>query len=90
MSLSSVSPERKLEIVRQETTLAATVGVAFGKNNDVMAEAADAVVLDSSLERLDELMHIGRRMRRIALLPTHDRLPLTGCFAAEMSGSSSR
>ncbi|MEY4137136.1 MAG: hypothetical protein RL205_1264 [Actinomycetota bacterium] len=46
---------------------AATVGIAFGKNNDVTAEAADAVVLDSSLDRLDELMHIGRRMRRIAL-----------------------
>ena len=46
---------------------AATVGVAFGRNNDVTAEAADAVVLDSSLERLDELLHIGRRMRRIAL-----------------------
>jgi heavy metal translocating P-type ATPase len=46
---------------------AATVGVAFGKNNDVTAEAASAVVLDSSLDRLDELMHIGRRMRRIAV-----------------------
>ena len=46
---------------------AATVGIAFGKNNDVTAEAAAAVVLDSSLDRLDELMHIGRRMRRIAL-----------------------
>lgn len=30
-------------------------------------EAADAVVLDSSLERLDNLLHIGKRMRRIAL-----------------------
>lgn len=46
---------------------AATVGVAFGTANDVTTEAADAVVLDSSLERLDDLMHIGRRMRRIAL-----------------------
>ncbi|CAB4946709.1 unannotated protein [freshwater metagenome] len=46
---------------------AATVGVAFGKNNDVTAEAAAAVVLDSSLDRLDELMHIGSRMRRIAM-----------------------
>lgn len=46
---------------------AATVGIAFGQNNDVTAEAADAVVLDSSLERLDELLHIGARMRRIAL-----------------------
>jgi cation transport ATPase len=25
------------------------------------------VILDSSLQRVDELMHIGRRMRRIAL-----------------------
>ena len=46
---------------------AATVGVAFGRNSDITAEAAAAVVLDSSLERLDELLHIGARMRRIAL-----------------------
>lgn len=30
-------------------------------------EAADAVVLDSFLERLDNLLHIGKYMRRIAL-----------------------
>jgi len=46
---------------------AATVGVAFGAGNDVTSEAADAVVLETSLSRVDELMHIGRRMRRIAL-----------------------
>ncbi len=46
---------------------AATVGVAFGTGSDVTSEAADAVVLDSSLERVDDLLHIGRRMRRIAL-----------------------
>ncbi|HET8614555.1 MAG TPA: heavy metal translocating P-type ATPase [Actinomycetales bacterium] len=46
---------------------AATVGVAFGAGSDVTSEAADAVVLDSSLERVDDLLHIGRRMRRIAL-----------------------
>ncbi|EYT63888.1 metal ABC transporter ATPase [Dietzia sp. UCD-THP] len=46
---------------------AASAGVAFGSTSDVTAEAADAVVLDSSLERLDELLHIGARMRRIAL-----------------------
>jgi heavy metal translocating P-type ATPase len=46
---------------------AATVGIAFGHNSDVTAEAADAVVLDTSLEKVDELMHIGGRMRRIAL-----------------------
>ncbi len=46
---------------------AATVGVAFGTASDVAAEAADVVVLDSSMERLDDLIHIGRRMRSIAL-----------------------
>ena len=46
---------------------AATVGVAFGAKSDITSEAADAVVLETSLSRIDELMHIGRRMRRIAL-----------------------
>jgi heavy metal translocating P-type ATPase len=46
---------------------AATVGVAFGVNSDITAEAADAVILDSSISKIDELMHIGRRMRSIAL-----------------------
>jgi len=46
---------------------AATVGIAFGQGSDVTAEAAGAVILDSSLERVDELLHIGRRMRTIAL-----------------------
>jgi heavy metal translocating P-type ATPase len=46
---------------------AATVGVAFGRESDVTSEAAGAVILDSSLERVDELLHIGRRMRTIAL-----------------------
>jgi heavy metal translocating P-type ATPase len=46
---------------------AATVGVAFGQNSDVTAEAADAVVLETTLGKVDELMHIGRRMRTIAL-----------------------
>jgi heavy metal translocating P-type ATPase len=46
---------------------AATVGVAFGQNTDVTAEAAGAVVLDSSLEKVDEFLHVGARMRRVAL-----------------------
>jgi heavy metal translocating P-type ATPase len=46
---------------------AATVGVAFGVNSDVTTEAADAVVMEASLSRVDELIHIGRRMRHIAL-----------------------
>lgn len=47
--------------------LAATVGVAFGHGSDIIAEAAGAVILDPSLLKVDELMHIGRRMRTIAL-----------------------
>ncbi|HEY8056202.1 MAG TPA: HAD-IC family P-type ATPase, partial [Terriglobales bacterium] len=46
---------------------AATVGVAFGPGSDIAAEAADAVILDPSLLRVDQLLHIGRRMRAIAL-----------------------
>ncbi len=46
---------------------AATVGIAFGQNSDITAEAADAVVLDPSFGKVDELIHIGRRMKRIAL-----------------------
>jgi heavy metal translocating P-type ATPase len=46
---------------------AATVGIAFGQNSDITAEAADAVVMESSLRKVDELIHVGRRMRRIAL-----------------------
>lgn len=47
--------------------LAATVGVALGGTSDAISEAADAVVLDSSLRKIDELIHIGERMKRIAL-----------------------
>ena len=46
---------------------AATVGIAFGHENDITSEAADAVVLDRSLAKVDELMHISQRMRAIAL-----------------------
>jgi heavy metal translocating P-type ATPase len=46
---------------------AATVGIAFGQASDVTAEAASVVIMDSSLGRVDELLHIGRRMRRVAL-----------------------
>ncbi len=47
--------------------MAATVGIAFGQNSDVTTEAADVVILDSSLGKVDELLHISRRMRNIAL-----------------------
>ncbi len=47
--------------------MAATVGIAFGQNSDVATKAAGAVIMDSSLRKLDELIHISQRMRRIAL-----------------------
>jgi heavy metal translocating P-type ATPase len=47
--------------------IAATVGVAVGRNSDITMEAAGVVIMDSSLEKVDEFMHISRRMRRIAL-----------------------
>lgn len=47
--------------------MSATVGVAIGQNSDITTEAADVVILDSSLEKVDEFMHISARMRRIAL-----------------------
>jgi heavy metal translocating P-type ATPase len=46
---------------------AATVGIAFGQHSDITAEAAGAVIMDTSLARVDEFLHISRRMRTIAL-----------------------
>lgn len=46
---------------------AATVGIGFGQNSEITSEAAGAVILDSSLEKADEFLHISRRMRAIAL-----------------------
>lgn len=48
--------------------MAATAGIALGVNSDITSEAAGAVILQSSLVSVDELMHIGRRMRGIALI----------------------
>jgi heavy metal translocating P-type ATPase len=45
----------------------ATVGIAFGHQSEITTEAAGAVVMDTSLKRVDELFHLARRMRRIAL-----------------------
>lgn len=47
--------------------MAATVGIAFGQNSDVTTEAADVIIMDSSLQKIDEFLHISRRMRHIAL-----------------------
>lgn len=47
--------------------MAATVGIAIGQNSDVTTEAAGVVIMDNSLTKVDEFMHISRRMRTIAL-----------------------
>jgi heavy metal translocating P-type ATPase len=46
---------------------AATVGIAFGQNSDITAEAAGAVIMDTSLQKVDEFLHISRRLRSIVL-----------------------
>jgi heavy metal translocating P-type ATPase len=63
---------------------AATVGVAFGQNSDVTSEAADAVIMDSSLKKVDELLHVSHRMRSIALQSAVGgmALSLIGMFVA--------
>ena len=45
----------------------ATVGIAFGQHNSVTAEAAGAVIMENSLVKVDELIHISARLRTIAL-----------------------
>ena len=56
---------------------AATIGIAFGKNSDITAESADAVIMNSSLLKVDELLHIGARMRSIAMQSAVGGMALT-------------
>ncbi|HVJ68904.1 MAG TPA: heavy metal translocating P-type ATPase [Caulifigura sp.] len=58
---------------------AATIGIAFGQHSDVTSEAADAVILESSLRKVDEFLHISRRMRRIALQSAVGGIALSLC-----------
>lgn len=45
----------------------ATVGLAFGQHSSVTSEAAGAVILESTLVKVDELLHISLLLRHIAL-----------------------
>src|SRR5690606_33137764 len=47
--------------------LAAHVGVAIGAHHEVTSEAAGAIILEPSLIKVDVLLHLARRQRRIAL-----------------------
>lgn len=46
---------------------AATVGVAFGPRSDITSEAAGAVILEPSLRKVDQFLHISSHMRQVAL-----------------------
>lgn len=46
---------------------AATVGIAFGQYSNVTAEAAGAVIMENSLNKVDELIHLSLNTRKIAL-----------------------
>lgn len=45
----------------------ATVGIAFGQHSSITAEAAGAVIMENSLVKVDELIHISGSMRKIVL-----------------------
>jgi P-type E1-E2 ATPase len=47
--------------------LASSVGIAMGQRSEVTSAAAGAIILDNHLAKVDELLHIGMRMKRIAL-----------------------
>jgi heavy metal translocating P-type ATPase len=47
--------------------MTASIGIAFGHHSDITTESAGAVIMDTSLEKVDEFFHIARRMRSIAL-----------------------
>jgi cation transport ATPase len=62
--------------------------VAFGSNCDVTSEAAGAVILDTSLEKVDEFFHISRRMRTIALQSAIGGMALSGIGMLLAAGGS--
>lgn len=46
---------------------AATVGIAFGQLTHVTAEAASAVIMENTLKKVDELIHLSLATRHIAM-----------------------
>jgi P-type E1-E2 ATPase len=65
--------------------MAATVGIAFGQHSDVTSEAARVVIVDTSLSKVDELLHLSFRLRRVALESAVGGMLLSGlgmAFAA--------
>jgi len=58
--------------------MAATVGIAFGQHSDVTSEAARVVIIDSSLSKVDELIHLSHRLRTVALQSAVGGMLLSG------------
>lgn len=58
--------------------MAATVGIAFGQHSDVTSEAARVVIIDSSLSKVDELIHLSYRLRHVALQSAVGGMALSG------------
>lgn len=58
--------------------MAATVGIAFGQHSDVTSEAARVVIIDSTLSKVDELIHLSYRLRRVALQSAIGGMLLSG------------
>lgn len=46
---------------------AATVGIAFGQSSNITAEAASVVIMENTLFKVDELLHLCLKTRQIAL-----------------------
>jgi len=46
---------------------AATVGIAFGQYSHITAEAAGAVIMENTLQKVDVLLHLCINTRKIAL-----------------------
>ena len=45
--------------------VASTVGIAFGQNSDITAEAAGAVIMKSTLEKVDEFLSASACVRSL-------------------------
>jgi P-type E1-E2 ATPase len=64
----------------------ATVGIAFGQHSSVTAEAAGAVILENTLVKVDELLHISIAMRRIVLQSAIGGMSLSAIAMAFAAG----
>lgn len=64
---------------------AATVGIAFGEFSDVTAEAASAVIMENTFDKVDTLVHLCLKTRKIVLQSALGGMILSiigMCFAA--------